>query len=656
MFSKLGVGHRIGAGFGLVIILLAVVAVFSNLGVGSLIDGSEEIAAATALRAEMMQREIDHLAWASKLSALFTDPEVTTVEVQTDPHKCGFGKWFYGEGRQQAEKLVPALKPHLAEIEQYHNSLHESAIAVAEVYRPGDPELPLFLAEKESDHLRWINAVQALFAEGRESVDVQMDDHACGLGRFLYGDGAAAAAAASAEFAGLLTQIKDPHAQLHQSARHIDEVWNAYDETARLQARKIFTNETVPALDETAARLNAMREQAASDLAGVQAATDIFTSRTVPALHGVQDQLRAMNELVQDYAADAEAHMQSSAGTTRLVVIVLSIAAGLLGIAVATLLVRAINSALRRIIHGISDGAGQIASASGQLSTASQQMASGSSEQAASVEETSASLEQLSVTTRQNADNAGSAKSVTVDVSGAATDGREAMQRMEDAVGRIKTSSDDTAKIIKTIDEIAFQTNLLALNAAVEAARAGDAGKGFAVVAEEVRNLAQRSAEAARSTSDLIVGAQENADRGVAACTDLGGVLDAIVEGLQKVTSLVQDVAGASEEQACGVSEIRSAMEQVDQVTQSNAANAEETASASEELSAQADALNGMVNELVRLVEGASHALASQVSGRLPAHPARPAAPHRRGGEERSRPVQNYEQIIPLEEEDLIEL
>jgi methyl-accepting chemotaxis protein len=173
-----------------------------------------------------------------------------------------------------------------------------------------------------------------------------------------------------------------------------------------------------------------------------------------------------------------------------------------------------------------------------------------------------------------------------------------------DAIQKIKSSSDETAKIIKTIDEIAFQTNLLALNAAVEAARAGDAGKGFAVVAEEVRNLAQRSAEAARNTAALIEGSQQNAENGVNVSKDVESILLRIAENTQKLSQLNGEVSSASNEQSKGIDQVNTAMTEMDKVTQSNAANAEECASASEELSAQASELKEMVNQLMQLVGG----------------------------------------------------
>jgi methyl-accepting chemotaxis protein len=275
-------------------------------------------------------------------------------------------------------------------------------------------------------------------------------------------------------------------------------------------------------------------------------------------------------------------------------------------VVVYLLISRLFTRPANHIIEVLDRSAHQVASASGQVAQSSQQMAEGANEQASSLEETSSSLEEMASMTRQNAENAKQVSSMADDAQSAVRKGRDSMARMSKAIAEIKASSDETAKIIKTIDEIAFQTNLLALNAAVEAARAGDAGKGFAVVAEEVRNLAQRSAEAAKHTAVLIEESEQNAENGVAVCEEVGGILNEITGDVEKVTQLIGEVSAASNEQAQGIEQVNSAVAQMDEVTQSNAANAEESASASEELSAQAKDLNDMVDALVLLVDGSN--------------------------------------------------
>ncbi|MFW5839385.1 MAG: methyl-accepting chemotaxis protein, partial [Planctomycetota bacterium] len=274
-------------------------------------------------------------------------------------------------------------------------------------------------------------------------------------------------------------------------------------------------------------------------------------------------------------------------------------------VVVALLVANSIARPINRVIEGLSEGAAQTTQAAAQVSSAGQSLAEGASEQAASCEETAASVEEMTTVVNQTAGNASQARELSSKASDSAQKGNEAMGRMSSAIDDIKTSSDETAKILKTIDEIAFQTNLLALNAAVEAARAGEAGKGFAVVAEEVRNLAQRSAEAARSTAEMIEQSVRNADNGVAISREVGTVLGEIATNSRTVNDLIEQIASASGEQSKGIEQINSAVGQLDEVTQSNAANAEESAAAAEELTSQAEELNRMVVELSRIVGGA---------------------------------------------------
>jgi len=275
-----------------------------------------------------------------------------------------------------------------------------------------------------------------------------------------------------------------------------------------------------------------------------------------------------------------------------------------LGFILSILITRSITGPIQRIISGLSEGATQVAAASSQVSMASQSLAEGTTEQAAGLEETSSSLQEMSGVTQQNSDNATEANSLAKSAQDTAQQGNLAMQRMDTAINEIRQSADETAKIIKVIDEIAFQTNLLALNAAVEAARAGEAGKGFAVVAEEVRNLAMRSAEAAKNTASMIEQSVKNAQNGVQIAQEVGQKLTDIVDATNKVNNLVAEIAHSSKEQSEGITQINTAVSQIDQVTQQNAANAEESASASEELNAQAEQMNSIVNELVLMVSG----------------------------------------------------
>ncbi|MEI6124972.1 MAG: methyl-accepting chemotaxis protein [Pseudomonadota bacterium] len=263
---------------------------------------------------------------------------------------------------------------------------------------------------------------------------------------------------------------------------------------------------------------------------------------------------------------------------------------------------RSIITPVNGIINGLSEASHEVANAAIQVASASQSLAAGSTQQASSIEETSASLEELSSRTKQNAGNAMQANTMAQEAYAGAQKGSEAIARMTSAISHIKSSSDETSRILKTIDEIAFQTNLLALNAAVEAARAGEAGRGFAVVAEEVRSLARRSAEAAKTTEELIEKARTNADTGVAVSLEAAEILLKIVEDIQRVKQLNSDVSVASKEQAESIVQINHAISQMTTITQSNAAHSEESAAASQELSSQAKEMNEMIRGLVAII------------------------------------------------------
>ena len=337
--------------------------------------------------------------------------------------------------------------------------------------------------------------------------------------------------------------------------------------------------------------------------------------------------LEALMNFIQSDSADASKGIQDAVQSSQTGILAGLIAAALVGLVLAILIIRSTVRVLSQVSGSLGEGSSQIASAASQISTASQSLAEGSSEQAASLEETSASLEEMASMTKRNAENAQKANDLAKEARHSADKGAGDMQTMSTAMEAIKVSSDDIAKIIKTIDEIAFQTNILALNAAVEAARAGEAGMGFAVVADEVRNLAQRSAQAAKETATKIEGAITKTGQGVEISAQVMLTLNDIVAKVRQVDDLISEVAGATREQTQGITQINTAVSQMDKVTQSTAASAEESAAAAEELNAQAETMRYSVSKLLELV-GGSVEQTTTVSGPspTPAHRHVPAA------------------------------
>lgn len=288
-----------------------------------------------------------------------------------------------------------------------------------------------------------------------------------------------------------------------------------------------------------------------------------------------------------------------------------------LGLALQTM-VDQINETL----ESVREASMQVDSGATQIADASQSLSQGATESAASLEQITSSMTEIGSQTKQNAENAQQANQLAIAARGAAETGAGQMQSMTTAMADIEGSSAEITKIIKVIDDIAFQTNLLALNAAVEAARAGRYGKGFAVVAEEVRNLAARSAKAAKETAQLIESSNQKVNNGTDIAKQTSAALTEIVAGVTKAADLVGEIAAASNEQAEGVSQVSQGLGQIDSVTQQNTANAEETASAAEELSGQSKRLEGL---LARFRLKHSAGMGSPSGGRLGSDP-RPSA------------------------------
>ena len=343
-------------------------------------------------------------------------------------------------------------------------------------------------------------------------------------------------------------------------------------------------------------------------------AKKIYFTRYVPERDKYETTLRQILELADQATVTAAAAMKQT-NRRSFTTIASALFLGVLCVAGVSLGVgRSLSRELKGIATTLRSSAGDLSASSEQFTSASQSLAAGASEQAASLEETSASLEEIASMIKRTTASAQTAKDLGNQTRTAAEAGATDMHAMSQAMDAIKSSSDNIAKIVKSIDEIAFQTNLLALNAAVEAARAGEAGAGFAVVAGEVRALAQRSAQSAQETTAKIEDSIEKSRRGVELSQKVAGGLQQIVTKARQMDELIAEIAIASNEQNQGIGQISAAVTNMDGTTQSAAASSKELADSATGLHAQSGVLNTAVTQLDQLVGGGKPAKAARTA------------------------------------------
>lgn len=415
------------------------------------------------------------------------------------------------------------------------------------------------LAQKEVDHLKWADKLLEYVASGKtKKFDLQTDEHDCAFGLWYYGAGRKDAERMIPDLVPVFKEIEEPHRLLHKSALEI----NKSDQPL-----------------------------------------EIYDSKSRPNLQKVQALLQKARQVGKSRILEEEA-LAAAAVTTRRNIMVIGLAAMVFGLLIAFFMSRGISKALTGVTRQLEEAAEQVATASDQVSSSSQSLAQGASEQAASLEETAASLEEIAATVKQNTLHAEECNRLVILTNEKTRDVHKSIRATKASMETIASSGDSIKKIIKKIDEIAFQTNLLALNAAVEAARAGQAGAGFAVVADEVRNLAQRAAEAAKTTDDLIGETAQHIQIGSNQIQETLTKFYDMGDSAKKVNQLVGEIASASIEQAREIEVINKASKEMDRIVQQNAASAEESASASQQLTAQSHQMKGIVDDLMTMVAG----------------------------------------------------
>lgn len=448
----------------------------------------------------------------------------------------------------------------------------------------------------QKDHYGVVQNVLHMLHLDTGQFDGGTDHTACNAGRFF-----PQFQSENQQLRGLIRDFDAPHARFHQTVAQMKTLVQNGD---MAQAQQVYQEQFIPAMNDVFVAFDGMLVMSNEALETLREGQDLLLGDYYAA-HGTLNDLLEEVVVINVEIANTESVVAARDATVAKFATIIGL---IFGVGIAVLLgffmSNSISKTLREIIDGLNSGAEQVNASSEQLSGASQELSESASEQAAGLQQTTSSLEDMATQTKQSAENAGQAEVAMRETEPRVAKGVEAMQRMTSAMSDIQEASQATSKILKTIDDIAFQTNLLALNAAVEAARAGEAGKGFAVVAEEVRNLAQRSAQAARDTSELIERSLGSSERGSTVAKEVSENLVMIQDSVSQVGTLVLEISAASKEQATGINEINSVMGEMDKVVQQNASSSEESASAAEELSSQANEMKMIVNQLVALVGG----------------------------------------------------
>ncbi|MGL6197206.1 MAG: methyl-accepting chemotaxis protein [Thermoguttaceae bacterium] len=505
-----------------------------------------------SFRTEIVDAQRAHLAWLRTIQNAISD-NAQEIKIVTDGKVCAFGKWYYGEGDRRTEKMIPELHEKFNAIAPGHLDVHTMGAKLISLWDPKNPQAAIDYFHDEINPtadklLADLNELNTLSLEQANKIQKESQwllDNAALPVWIALGICAAATLACSYLVAnGIVSDLKSGTRILQ---RLVDVGDLHMDIPVKIQTRKDEIGEVGRSLEKV---LNEYRQ--VSNLA---------------------EHLANGNWNVDVNVKSTEDIMNQSLST----------------------MITGINATLANVKNTVN----VVETSSRQIASAAEQVSNSTAQSASSVEQISAVMVGLNENMQNNVDTANRTKQAVSGANEVAADGQSLMKELLGSMTEITKTSATVKQVIKMIDDIAFQTNLLALNAAVEAARAGQHGKGFAVVAEEVRNLAARSAKAAKETADLIDQSNRQIGSGATLAEKTGVVLDKIVESQKEVSQLIENIAQSSREQAEGVSQVVVGVRQIEEVTQKNASGAEETSSESKNLSAQAHNLNTMVSQFV---------------------------------------------------------
>lgn len=624
-WKDLKIGAKLTIGFGSLIVLLIIVASLSLFGASKIKKAVQELANKKDSELFLVEKEIDHLDFVDKMKDLFLDDGVATLTVETDHTQCGLGKWLYSEETKKIMQTDEKIAALLDKIKDPHEKLHKSAIKIKETYVAFDISLDAMLAGRWIDHLTWIKDLSTSLLT-QTSFKGGVDSHNCTFGKWYY-----AYKATDPDLESLLKQWESPHDTLHLSAgKIVKEMANGNSDLAK----NIYNQETLPALEDLSGCYQRIMTWIDSNLEKQRAAVEIFHTDAMPAVENTKKILKDTIQYFEGEAKKSVSNMDNTMSQNRIVILLLTAAAVILGVAIAIVITRMISgmlsksakfadkmakgdftktlnidqkdeigilarsmngmtSNLRKMFKEVSKDVEILDAASKELSAISHQMSDGSvktSQRAASVatasEEMSANMTSVSAATEQTATNVSMVASATEEMASTvneiARNSSQARDITDKAVFQARQASGNVEelgksareinKVVETINDISEQVNLLALNATIEAARAGEAGKGFAVVANEIKDLAKQTAAAAQEIKGKITHTQESTGKIVHEIEDISKVISGINDIVTSIATAVEEQAATTKEVSENVSQASQGIQEVtENVGQSSA-------------------------------------------------------------------------------------